>query len=85
QLVALGCEPFYWGTTSKSEVDFIVQDKSGEVVPIEVKSGENVSSRSLEAYRKAYGPPYVVRISARQFGYANGVRSVPLYAAFCLG
>lgn len=85
QLVSLGREPFYWGTTSKSEVDFVIQEKTGEVVPVEVKSGENVSSRSLEAYRKAYNPPYVIRISARQFGYANGVRSVPLYAAFCLG
>ena len=83
QLVAAGVEPFYWGTASRAEVDFVVQLK-GEVVPIEVKSGENVSSRSLEAYRKAYEPPYVLRLSAKNFGFERGVRSVPLYAAFCI-
>lgn len=83
QLVAAGVEPFYWGTASRAEVDFVVQLK-GEAVPIEVKSGENVSSRSLEAYRKAYEPPYVLRLSAKNFGFERGIRSVPLYAAFCM-
>ncbi len=83
QLVAAGAEPFYWGTASRAEVDFVVQLK-GEAVPIEVKSGENVSSRSLEAYRKAYEPPYVLRLSAKNFGFERGIRSVPLYAAFCM-
>lgn len=84
QLVANGFEPCYWGTTSKSEVDFVVQ-WDGEVVPIEVKSGGNVAARSLESYRKAYCPPYVVRLSSKNFGFERGVRSVPLYAAFCIG
>jgi predicted AAA+ superfamily ATPase len=84
QLVAKGVEPFYWGIASKSEVDFIIRDTNGAVVPLEVKQGKNVSSRSLEAYRKAYSPSYVVRVSGRNFGFENNVRSVPLYAAFCI-
>ena len=84
QLVAQGLEPYYWGTASKSEVNFIVQLDDGAPVPIEVKSGTNVSSRSLEAYRRAYDPPYVMRVSAKNFGFERGIRSVPLYAAFCL-
>ncbi len=59
--------------------------KGNDVIPIEVKSGGNVSSRSLEAYRKAYRPPYVMRLSTKNFGREGGVRSVPLYAAFCIG
>lgn len=84
QLQAAGMFACYWGTTSKSEVDFVVQ-KGNDVIPIEVKSGGNVSSRSLEAYRKAYRPPYVMRLSTKNFGREGGVRSVPLYAAFCIG
>lgn len=84
QLVACGMEPFYWGTTSKSEVDFIVQI-DGNALPLEVKSGKNVTARSLEAYRKAYKPPLIYRFSTKEFGLEAGIRSVPLYAAFCLG
>lgn len=93
QLLAQGLEPFYWGTTSKSEVDFIVQMKCSNstgnteeeaAIPIEVKSGDNVGSRSLEAYRRAYDPPYVIRLSSKNFGFERGIRSLPLYAAFCL-
>ena len=85
QLVAGGIEPFYWGTASKSEVDFIVDLEGRGAVPLEVKSGKNVTARSLEAYRKAYQPAQVIRLSARNFGDEGGIRSVPLYAAFCLG
>lgn len=85
QLVAAGAEPFYWGVPSKSEVDFVVALDGEGAVPIEVKSGGNVSSRSLQAYRRAYDPPYVLRLSTKNFGFSGGVRSVPLYAAFCLG
>ena len=83
QLVAGGVEPFYWGTASKSEVDFLVQTEEG-VVPLEVKSGVNVGARSLEAYRRRYAPACVIRISAKNFGFENGIKSVPLYAAHCI-
>lgn len=84
QLVAARLEPFYWGTTSKAEVDFVVQ-LNQEAIPIEVKSGKNVTARSLESYRRAYIPPAIYRLSTRQFGLENGIRSIPLYAAFCIG
>lgn len=85
QLLATGMEPFYWGTTSKAEVDFIVQIEGEGAVPIEVKSGGNVSSRSLEAYRLAYEPPIVLRLPTKNFGLESGIKSVPLYAAYCIG
>ena len=85
QLRASGVEPFYWGTASKAEVDFVVQLEGEGAIPIEVKSGANVSARSLEAYRKAYDPPVVLRLSTKNFGFERGIKSVPLYAAHCIG
>lgn len=84
QLVASGRKPCYWGTSSKAEVDFIIDVAGRGAVPIEVKSSGNVQARSLEAYRKKYEPDHLVRVSAKNFGFENGIRSVPLYAAFCL-
>ncbi|MDR1421574.1 MAG: ATP-binding protein [Coriobacteriales bacterium] len=84
QLIAAGIEPFYWGVPSKSEVEFVIRSKSGCVIPIEVKSGRNVGARSLEAYRIAHDPDYIIRCSTKNFGFENRIKSVPLYAAYCI-
>lgn len=81
QLASADVRPYYWGVPSKQEVDFVARNRQGDVVPIEVKSGSNVRSNSLEAYRKKYDPPYVVRFNAKNFGEEKFVRSLPLYAA----
>lgn len=81
QLTAAGLAPHYWGTLNRGEVEFIVRDGDGDVIPIEVKSGSNVTARSLTAYRTKYRPRYAVRISARNFGVEGDMHSVPLYAA----
>ena len=81
QLCSADVSPHYWGVPSKVEVDFIARDDQGAIVPIEVKSGANVRSNSLEAYRRKYDPPYVARLSTRNFGQEHFVKSIPLYAA----
>lgn len=83
-LVANGLVPRYW-TSNTAEVGFVVEDGGAQPVPVEVKSSENVRSRSLASYRDKYAPRLSVRVSAKNFGLENGVKSVPLYAAFCIG
>ncbi|MDR2042196.1 MAG: ATP-binding protein [Tannerella sp.] len=83
-LISSGHEPYYWESEGKAEVDFVIQDQSGAVVPIEVKSSENVKAKSLKVYGERYKPEIVYRISAKNFGFENGIKSVPLYAVFCI-
>ena len=83
-LTANGIAPRYW-TSNTAEVDFVVEDGSVQPVPLEVKSSENVRSRSLSSYREKYTPRVSMRLSPKNFGFAGGVKSVPLYAAFCIG
>jgi predicted AAA+ superfamily ATPase len=83
-LTANGFELFYWISPGKAELDFVFQDKHGNIIPLEGKSADNVRSKSLRVYTEKYKPPYSVRTSARNFGYENGIKSVPLYALFCL-
>jgi len=69
----------YWGRDEgKSEVDFAVQWRN-ELVPIEVKSGINKKSKSLEIYRELYHPKHAVKTTLNNFGIADGLYSVPLY------
>ena len=73
----------YWESGNVAEVDFIIYNDDG-IIPIEVKANDNVSSKSLNVYVKRYNPKYSIRISSKNFGFANGIKSIPLYAIFCI-
>jgi len=79
-----GIQPLYWKSKRNAEVDFLFSNDAMHALPIEVKSGENVRSRSLGMFRDKYDPALCLRVSAKNFGVENGITSVPLYAAFCI-
>jgi hypothetical protein len=83
-LVTNGFSPYYWSSPGKAELDFVFQDKQGNIIPLEGKSADNVRAKSLRSYVSLYQPPYSVRVSAKNFGFENGIKSIPLYALFCL-
>lgn len=84
QLVCNNHDLFYWQNNT-SEVDFLLYSKEG-IIPVEVKASDNVRSKSLNVYFEKYHPKYMVRISARNFGFdfKKNIKSVPLYAVFCI-
>ena len=83
ELKTNGYDLYYWEATTGSEVDFIII-KDEKIVPIEVKSSENTKSKSLNSFVKQYKPDYSIRISSKNFGFENGIKSVPLYAVFLI-
>ncbi|WP_102338180.1 ATP-binding protein [Collinsella provencensis] len=75
--------PRYWAIDNpRYEVDFLVQHEN-EIVPIEVKAGENVRARSLKKYRERYADrtPIAVRLSMRNLSFDDGVLNIPLFLA----
>lgn len=78
-----GYELYYWESNGKAELDFLIQ-KDTNIVPIEVKTSTHTKARSLDLYMKTYKPKYAVRISEKNFGFENNIKSVPLYAVFCI-
>ena len=73
----------YYYTFSKYEIDFLIKI-DGDIIPIEVKSGRRTNSKSLNEYIKKYNPKYSIRISTKNFGFENNIKSIPLYAVFCI-
>ena len=77
----------FWQSESKkggqAEIDFILQEGTN-AIPVEVKAGTHVTSKSLSVFMQKYKPPYAIRISGKNFGFENGVKSVPLYGVFCV-
>lgn len=83
QLAANGYPCYYWTSERGSEVDFVIQ-RGGKAIPIEVKSADNTRAKILDVYIRMYSPAYSVKLSTKNFGFVDGKKSVPLYAAFCL-
>ena len=83
ELKIKGYDLYYWESDGKAELDFVIQ-KNMDIIPIEVKTSTHTKSRSLDLYMKTYNPKYSIRISEKNFGYENGIKSVPLYAVFCI-
>ena len=74
---------FYWKSDDTAEIDFVMQNDE-HVVPVEVKKGIRTRSGSMALFSKKYQSPFSIRISQKNFGFENGVKSVPLYAAHCI-
>ena len=73
----------YWESGNTAEIDFILYNDDG-IIPIEVKANDNVSSKSLSIYMRRYNPKYAIRISTKNFGFENNIKSIPLYATFLI-
>lgn len=83
QLVSNHIPLIYWESGNQAEVDFILYNDDG-IIPIEVKANNNVGSQSLNIYMKRFKPKYGIRISTKNFGFDNNIKSIPLYATFCI-
>lgn len=74
---------YYWTYGRNAEIDFIIYNDDG-IIPIEVKAGNNVKSNSLKTYMSVNKPKYAIRMSTKNFGFENNIKSIPLYATFCI-
>ena len=74
---------YYWQSENRAEIDFLINAKDG-IIPIEVKVNTNNNSKNLNLYMEKYKPSFAIRISSKNFGFENNIKSVPLYATFCI-
>lgn len=83
-LYAKNKELYYWQVSNQYEVDFVI-NLEGDIIPIEIKASDKVTSKSLNHYIKRYQPKYAIRISTKNFGFENQIKSIPLYASHLIG
>ena len=81
QLVSeCGFTPYYWSAENSSgEIDFLAQGDN-QVYAIEVKTEENLRSKSLRAFKQKHPWVSAVRFSISGFREQDWMRNVPLYA-----
>jgi predicted AAA+ superfamily ATPase len=72
---------FYFAPDSYSmEVDFIIQNTNDEIIPVEVKSGENLKSVSFKYFCEKYKPTKAIRTSLADYKEETWMTNLPLYA-----
>jgi predicted AAA+ superfamily ATPase len=80
QLVANNMPLFYWRPeNADAEIDFLLTIKSN-IIPLEIKSSENVRSRSLSVYAKSNNPEICVRASLLPYRHQQWMENIPLYS-----
>lgn len=72
-------EPRYYADKN-SEIDFVLQNGT-QIIPIEVKGGEDKSAPSFKRYISENQPAYAIRFSKRGYLKNGLITNVPLYLA----
>jgi predicted AAA+ superfamily ATPase len=64
---------------SKYEIDFIIQNENDEIIPVEVKSGENLKARSFRLFCEKFQPPTAIRTSLSNYRKEDRLINIPMY------
>ena len=65
-------------------MDFVIQTRGGNIVPIELVPYNKTKSKAMSVYIEKYKPNEAIRITQDNFCIKKGVRYIPMYATFCL-
>lgn len=80
QELLLSHDPYYFAKkNSQLEIDFLIQ-KSGQVIPIEVKAEENLKARSLRQFVADNESETAYRVSMSNYRLESWLTNLPLYA-----
>jgi uncharacterized protein len=72
-------EPRYY-SDKNSEIDFLLQN-GAEIIPVEVKGGEDKSAPSFKRYIADRRPEHALRFSKRGYRKDGEITNIPLYLA----
>ena len=83
-LVESGFALYYYQSDGKAEVNFVIQNRSGIIIPIELITKTNSKAKSLSVFMKKFTVRQAYRITENNFSTKKDIRYIPIYATFCL-
>ena len=83
-LVESGYSLYYYQSEGKAEVNFVIQNRMGKIIPIELATKQGSKVKSLSVFMKKYIVTDAYRITESNFSTKKNVRYLPIYAIFCL-
>ena len=83
-LVEAGYSLYYYQSDGKAEVNFVIQNRKGQIIPIEIAIKAQSKAKSLSVFMKKFTVIQGYRITENNFSTRKDVRYIPIYAIFCL-
>lgn len=83
-LVEAGYSLYYYQSGGKAEVNFVIQNRMGHIIPIEITTKSMSKAKSLSVLMKKFTVANAYRITENNFSTKKEIRYLPIYAAFCL-
>ena len=74
----------YYQSEGKAEVNFVIQNRMGLIIPIEITTKTNSKAKSLSVFMKKHTVKEAYRITENNFLTKKDIRYIPIYAVFCL-
>ena len=75
---------YYYQSEGKAEVNFVIQNRMGKIIPIELTTISNSKAKSLSVFMKKFTCLEAYRITENNFCTKKEIRYIPVYAIFCL-
>ena len=79
-LIKLGYTLYYYQSDGKAEINFVVQTRTGKIVPIEIVNMKLTKAKAMSMFMAKYNLTDCIRLTEDNFSKKKGVRFIPLYA-----
>lgn len=83
-LAEAGYALYYYQSEGKAEVNFVIQNRMGKIIPIELISKVDSKAKSLAVFMKKFTVKEAYRVTENNFATKKDIRYIPIYAVFCL-
>ncbi len=83
-LVKQGYALYYYQTEGKAEIQFVIQTRSGKIVPIEVVDMKMTKAKAMSMFAQKFNITECIRLTEDNFSSKKGIRLIPIYALCCL-
>ena len=81
ELIAQGLDQTYSWERNQAQIEFVIRNNRGEIVPVEVKSGRRTQAKSLASYMNRYKPNLAIKLIGNRGSKHEVLNTVPLYYA----
>ncbi|CAK3406783.1 ATP-binding protein [Vibrio cyclitrophicus] len=81
ELASLGIEPTFSWSDARAEMELIISDERGRIVPVEIKSSNRTRAKSLPSYITKCSPHKTIKLTGTQGSPTTEVLNIemPLY------
>ena len=83
-LIKLGHTLYYYQSDGKSEINFVLQNRVGKIIPLEVVDMKLTKAKAMSLFLNKFKLHDCIRITEDNFSKKKGVKLIPVYATCCL-